>query len=1057
MLKKFLLLVGGVLLSTSMNAAEKTTSPYIGITIEQAAGRSDLYLYNVESGLWLQENNRRSDSWNTRGELDAYGFDVAITAIEGGYQIDPKFNANHSVNANNWYLDTGNPVTAWTFEPIEKEGVSNAYKIKAGESLWMHAMPEDDANASFGLIVNDRDVRSTWQIITRDERITYLEQNATVDNPLDATFLIRAHNLAENDSRRSSWKTEQNGGNSDWNREYMCLSAHGFWNSTNVKYSQTIENVPDGYYEFWCTGFYRDGNREQVQERRAAGTEKIRGFYFINNTRAPMKSILDGAQPEKTSGFQYAADGAPYGYFPDGGVDVTKCFFTHPDAYLNAPIRVFVLGGIITLGIDKTNYTGGGDWVFFTRFRMNYLGPVDISVYTDTLNAAIADAEAYTGNTTDILASNLATALAAAKALTDSHDTDAITAAIGALNTALNAAKAVDDTILEQTIILASAEGIDVAQAEDVTSSGLTAVEVDNALRILRNARKLLAVDKQEDIFVGAEPEDGGKYYIYNIGAKRYLTGGVDFGTHAAVNFAAQLATFTKVGDGFRIHTNIRNGSDALNHNGFVDCAGDGDTWYLIKVSEGVYNISKENSNTGGTLLGYSGERRGNWWQVDTDNSGANEEINQWKFITKEERDALLEKASEENPIDATYYIHAAGFDHHLVDATMEFPTQQWSQWWVEGHEGNHGFGGWEPDFNFETWNAGNFKLSQELTGLKPGKYILGVQGYYRHGNREQAADEAANGNTKSDGAILYAINGDGLTYSGYLVPIVSEVNKAPGYGWESPIGQFPDNRGEEVANYFELGLYKNTIEVVVGEDGKLTIGVEKFENEQGHEWVVLDNFRLTCIGLTVPVTISAAATDGTNNYGTLYYSDKNLVAPEGIGAYTATVADGEVTLTKIEGAIPAGTGVVLKTDNKLEQATTFNFAVSSTAGTAATDNMLNGTDVQTEISGEGFKYYMLSLNGQGEENSVGFYWGKNSEGGTKLVNGAHKAYLAVPNDEALAKGYPFGGDATGIEGLIVNGDENAAEVYDLQGRNLQNKNLPKGIYIVNGKKVVKK
>ncbi len=1057
MLKKFLLLVGGVLLSISMNAAEKTTSPYTGITIEQAAGRSDLYLYNVESGLWLQENNRQKGSWNTRGNLDKNGFDVEITAIDGGYKINPKFGHNGSLNASNWYLDTGDAVTAWTFNPITKEGVSNAYQIKSGDD-WLHATPESN---NFYLIRNNVEARATWQIITLEERLSYIEENASEDNPLDATFLIKAFNLANEDSRMSAWQQEQDGGNSDWKRPddggngYRCLRAHGYWNTITSKYYQTITEVPDGIYEFYCTGFYRDGNREQVQERRAAGTEKIRGFYFINNTRAPMKSILDGAQQEPTSGFKYAADGAPYGYFPDDGDDVVRCFVDYPDAYLNTPVRATVVGGNITIGVDKTNYTGGGDWVFFARFRLNYLGPLDASEYIDALNAAIADAEAYTGNTTDILASNLATALAAAKALTDSHDTDAISAAIGALNTALNAAKAVDDTILEQTIILASAEGIDVAQAENVTSSGLTAVEVDNALRILRNARKLLAVDKQEDIFVGAEPEDGGKYYIYNIGAKRYLTGGVDFGTHAAVNFAAQLATFTKVGDGFRIHTNIRNGSDALNHNGFVDCAGDGDTWYLIKVSEGVYNISKENSNTGGTLLGYSGERRGNWWQVDTDNSGANEEINQWKFITKEERDALLEKASEENPIDATYYIHAAGFDHHLVDATMEFPTQQWSQWWVEEQEGNHGFGGWEPDFNFETWNAGNFKLSQELTGLKPGKYILGVQGYYRHGDREQVADEAANGNTKSDGAILYAINGDGLTYSGYLVPIVSEVNKAPGYGWESPIGQFPDNRGEEVANYFELGLYKNTIEVVVGEDGKLTIGVEKFENEQGHEWVVLDNFRLTCIGLTVPVTISAAATDGTNNYGTLYYSDKNLVAPEGIGAYTATVADGEVTLTKIEGAIPAGTGVVLKTDSKLEQATTFNFAVSATASTAAADNMLKGTDEATTISGDGFKYYMLSLDKNHE--NIGFYWDTNSNEGTQLKNGAHKAYLAVPNAKALAKGYPFGGDATGIEGLNVNVDENAAEVYDLQGRKLHNKNLPKGIYIVNGKKVVKK
>ena len=146
----------------------------------------------------------------------------------------------------------------------------------------------------------------------------------------------------------------------------------------------------------------------------------------------------------------------------------------------------------------------------------------------------------------------------------------------------------------------------------------------------------------------------------------------------------------------------------------------------------------------------------------------------------------------------------------------------------------------------------------------------------------------------------------------------------------------------------------------------------------------------------------------------------------------------------------------MLKTNGKLSENTTFKFGVTATPGTASTDNMLHGTDEATTISGEGYKYYMLSLNGESVPESIGFYYDKNSNGGTQLKNGAHKAYLAVPAGMALAKGYPFGGDATGIEGLIVNGDENAAEVYDLQGRKLKNKNLPKGIYIINGKKVVR-
>ena len=58
------------------SAGESTvlSSPFEGTTIE--AGQ-EFYLYNVETGMWLQENNRFSSDWNTHGELGDTGFDVA--------------------------------------------------------------------------------------------------------------------------------------------------------------------------------------------------------------------------------------------------------------------------------------------------------------------------------------------------------------------------------------------------------------------------------------------------------------------------------------------------------------------------------------------------------------------------------------------------------------------------------------------------------------------------------------------------------------------------------------------------------------------------------------------------------------------------------------------------------------------------------------------------------------------------------------------------------------------------------------------------------------------
>ena len=236
----------------------------------------------------------------------------------------------------------------------------------------------------------------------------------------------------------------------------------------------------------------------------------------------------------------------------------------------------------------------------------------------------------------------------------------------------------------------------------------------------------------------------------------------------------------------------------------------------------------------------------------------------------------------------------------------------------------------------------------------------------------------------------------------------------------------------------------------------KYEVEVQAYTGEAGKEmdmskWTKSILFTTLAEGETV--TVSVAATDGEYNYATLYYSDKNLAVPEGIKAYTATVADGEIALQEISGAIPAGTPVVLKTDSKLTETTDFKFTEVAEAAAVEAENMLKGSDEAATISGEGFKYYMLSLNASSEENSVGFYFDKDSNGGTQLKNGAHKAYLAVPESGSSVKGYTFrGDDATGIANVNVNLNDN---IYNIAGQRLQK--VQKGINIVNGKKIVVK
>ena len=194
-----------------------------------------------------------------------------------------------------------------------------------------------------------------------------------------------------------------------------------------------------------------------------------------------------------------------------------------------------------------------------------------------------------------------------------------------------------------------------------------------------------------------------------------------------------------------------------------------------------------------------------------------------------------------------------------------------------------------------------------------------------------------------------------------------------------------------------------------------------------------------------INVSVSAAG------YATLYCGDKNLVVPDGVEASAVTVEGRSITKSQVYAPgdiIPQGTGVLLQA-----QEGEYVFGVTSEEGTAPTANMLRGSDVAEETTG-GDIYYMLSLNAKSEPGSVGFYYG--AEGGAAFINGAHKAYLALPAKQAAGARYVWF-EATGISG-IETAENYATDVYTVTGVHVNRlSDLSKGIYIVGGKKVIVK
>lgn len=183
---------------------------------------------------------------------------------------------------------------------------------------------------------------------------------------------------------------------------------------------------------------------------------------------------------------------------------------------------------------------------------------------------------------------------------------------------------------------------------------------------------------------------------------------------------------------------------------------------------------------------------------------------------------------------------------------------------------------------------------------------------------------------------------------------------------------------------------------------------------------------------------INVTANEGaTGEYWATYYnSTTSFTADANTTVFQAALSGDQLTLTVVpDREIPADKAVILKSS-----AATITLTPATTTQTLS-GNMLQGTTA--ELTGAAGNIYVLNKT---NENGVGFYKLKST--GTIDANKAYLTYSASARDF-------FGFDeTTGIsEKVIVNSEKFDGEWYDLGGRRIAQPT--KGIYIINGKKIV--
>ena len=204
----------------------------------------------------------------------------------------------------------------------------------------------------------------------------------------------------------------------------------------------------------------------------------------------------------------------------------------------------------------------------------------------------------------------------------------------------------------------------------------------------------------------------------------------------------------------------------------------------------------------------------------------------------------------------------------------------------------------------------------------------------------------------------------------------------------------------------------------------------------------------------------------------TYYNGLADVTVAEGTTVYTAKQNnEGGVTLTATGSRIiKRGEAVLLKS--------AANVVLSSAASSGDgvyTGNELKGVDVETPQDANTTYYVLSKVNGV-----FGFYKLARENGNSEPIKlGANKAYLAVaipPTSAPAYLGFDVDGETTGINEHEFNdcnatlskreSHELSGAIYDLQGRRIANGQKPsqrhtlkertaKGLYIVNGKKVV--
>lgn len=270
-------------------------------------------------------------------------------------------------------------------------------------------------------------------------------------------------------------------------------------------------------------------------------------------------------------------------------------------------------------------------------------------------------------------------------------------------------------------------------------------------------------------------------------------------------------------------------------------------------------------------------------------------------------------------------------------------------------------------------------------------------------------------------------------------------------------------SRIKSVEFIFSPDKETDKIKYITSENTALSAGVYNAKNNTwdlsgaNEKVVTLKNtlstghFRIQKIIVTTDVSVGTITIATPEGFGT-YYNSNSYILPEGLTAFGYTKANTDGTLVKTDvfnagDVVPAGAALVVKGNTGKYEC----YATDQAATKTLEGNLLKGVTTDTRIeAASGVKRYILT---RADDGILAFY---RTNSGTINVK-ANRAYLEVPTAMAVAS-FSLEGSATGINNVVTTAAKQG--IYTISGVRLNattTKELPAGIYIVDGKKVIVK